>query len=105
MKNYALALTALTLGLTACVNTPEADPYRHIKIVDSAEVTSCKLIGNLSTNAMAPYGMFSGTAHETVVELARKQGFKMGATHLVLNAPLTEGDNVGLTGRAYVCAP
>ena len=27
----------------------------------------------LSTNAMAPYGMFSGTAHETVIELARKQ--------------------------------
>lgn len=105
MKAFTVAIIAATLGLTACVNTEEADPYRHIKVVDSAEVVNCKLIGNLSTNAMAPYGLFSGTAHETVVELARKQGFKMGATHLVLNAPVTEGDNIGLTGRAYVCNP
>lgn len=105
MKQTALLLTTLALGLTACVNTPEADPYRHIQIVDSSEVTSCKLIGNLSTNAMAPYGMFSGTAHDTVIELARKQGFKMGATHLVLNAPGKDGDYVTMTGRAYTCAP
>lgn len=105
MKKFALLLSAVTLGLTACVNTEETDPYRHIKVVDSSEVTGCKLIGNLSTNAMAPYGMFKGTANDTVIELARKQGFKMGATHLVLNAPGKDGDYVTMTGRAYVCAP
>jgi uncharacterized lipoprotein NlpE involved in copper resistance len=104
MKITALAaLALLSLGLTACVNTEEADPYRHIQVVDSDAVASCKYIGNLSTSSMAPYGMFSGTAHETVVELARKEGFKMGATHVVLNAPTKEGDNITLHGKAYIC--
>ncbi|OFW89304.1 MAG: hypothetical protein A3J37_03635 [Alphaproteobacteria bacterium RIFCSPHIGHO2_12_FULL_45_9] len=103
MNKTTLILAAIALGLTGCVNTPETDPYRHIQVVDSDAVTSCKLVGNLSASSMAPYGLFSGTAHETVVELGRKEGFKLGATHVVLNAPTTTGDTVSLTGKAYVC--
>lgn len=107
MKKTAMILSTITLGLagglTGCVVTPGADPYKNIKIVDSNDVLSCKHIGNLSTSSMAPYGLFSGTAHESVVELAKKEGSKLGATHLVLNAPTTAGDTISLNGKAYIC--
>ncbi len=105
MNKIAITLAFITLGLTGCMTTPEADPYRHIQVVDSDAVVGCKLVGTLSTSSMAPYGLFSGTAHETVIELGRKEGFKLGATHVVLNAPTTTGDTVSLTGKAYICNP
>lgn len=107
MTKTALILGTITLGLvsglTGCVVTPEADPYKNIKIVESDNVLPCKLIGNLSSSSIAPYGLFSGTAHESVIDLAKKEGHKLGATHLVLNAPMTAGDTVSLNGKAYIC--
>jgi len=109
MKKHTIAKTILTIALitpalTGCISTDE-DPYPNMKIVDGNAVASCKLLGNISATSTTPYGFFSETAHESLIKMAKKEGYKLGASHIVLDAEKNNDDTLSTNGKAYICAP
>jgi len=101
MKIVILGMALATLGLTGCMTTDE-DPYPDIKAVDVIAVSGCKHIGSLSSSSKN-FGLFSGTANDTRLQLIKKEAYKIKATHIVLDAPVEDGNTTVTTAGAYVC--
>lgn len=109
MKKHALLKSLLTIALispllTGCVSTDE-DPYPNLKIVGANAVVSCKLVGNISATSTTPYGFFTETANESLIRMAKKEGYKLGASHIVLDDTKNNDDTLSTNGKAYICAP
>jgi hypothetical protein len=97
-----IILAFCPLALTACMTTDE-DPYPNIKIVDAQSVASCKLNGNISTSSTTPYGLFTETANDATLNMAKKEAYKLGANRVVLDEPARSGDTITMNGHAYSC--
>lgn len=101
MKPHFLIPVVTMLMLSGCVGAPD-DPYPNIKIVDQIAVMGCKHIGNLSSSSKN-YGFFTETATESRLQMAKKEAYKLGATHIVLDAPVEDGNATVSNGAAYIC--
>ena len=100
MRLFLAILAISTLTLSACATNN--DPYYKTKIVTADAVAHCRLIGNISSSSHN-YGLFNETANEARLKNAKKSGYNLGATHLVL-APAVENGNTTITdGKAYIC--
>jgi hypothetical protein len=99
MKIISATLLCLSLGLSACV-TP-MDNVQPMAKIDM--VTNCKSVGNISSSSVAPYGFFTGKAKESILNLAKREGGKLGATHVVLDNPTSIDDTISVDGKAYSC--
>jgi hypothetical protein len=102
MKASLFAFLLLSLGLTACV-TPMDKNVPMAKIATIDMVTNCKPVGNISSSSVAPYGFFTEKAKKSILDLAKREGGKLGATHIVLDNPATIDDTISVNGKAYLC--
>ena len=93
----ALVSSALLIG---CASTE--DPYFKTKIVSANEVAGCRLIGNLSSSSQN-YGLFTETANKNRLKNAKRSGYNLGATHIVLDPPVENGGVTMTNGKAYSC--
>ncbi len=100
MKAALITASLAALALTACASND--DPYYKTKIVTPNVVAGCKYIGNLSSSSQN-YGFFNETANEKRIQNAKKSGYNLGATHIVLDPPVENGNTTITNGKAYVC--
>lgn len=100
MKKILMIALASSALLTACASTE--DPYFKTKISSANEVAGCRLIGNLSSSSQN-YGLFTETANKNRLKNAKRSGYNLGATHIVLDPPVTNGSTTMTTGKAYSC--
>ena len=102
MKIISAALLCLSLGLSGCV-TPMDNAQPDVKIVSKDMVANCKTVGNISSSSEAPYGFFTEKAKKSILNLSKREGGKLGATHIVLDNPTTIDDTISVNGKAYRC--
>lgn len=103
MKILPVTLLCLSLAVSGCVVTPMDDAQPTVKVVSSDMVTHCQSVGNISSSSTAPYGFFKERANESIVDLAKREGTKLGATHIVLSTPVAIDDTITINGKAYLC--
>jgi hypothetical protein len=103
MKILSVTLLCLSLLVSGCVVTPMDDNKPTVKVVSMDMVTNCQSIGNISSSSTAPYGFFKERANESIVDLAKREGLKLGATHIVLSPPVAIDDTISINGKAYRC--
>lgn len=94
------SLMAIALLLTACATTE--DPHPNILIVSQNIVMGCKHVGHISTSSKN-YGLFTETASEARVKNAKIEAAKLGATHIVMTAPVKQDGTTTNEGEAYIC--
>ncbi|PZP56857.1 MAG: hypothetical protein DI586_02250 [Micavibrio aeruginosavorus] len=101
MKPYFLASIAIAaVTLAACASND--DPYYKTKISTPNIVAGCKYIGNISSSSQN-YGFFNETANEQRIKNAKKSGYNLGATDIVLDPAIENGNTTITNGKAYVC--
>lgn len=103
MKIISAVLLSVSLGLSGCVVTPMDDVKPTVKVVSMDMVANCKSIGNISSSSATPYGFFTEKAKASILDLAKREGVKLGATHIVLSTPVTIDDTISINGKAYHC--
>ncbi len=100
MKKILALFVVTSAALTGCATND--DPYYKIKVVDPSFVMGCKLVGNISSTSQN-YGLFNETANDKRLALAKKSAYNLGATHIVLDKPVEDGNTTITEGKAYVC--
>lgn len=100
MKKF-LAIAFLSSALLAACASND-DPYFKTKIASANEVAGCRLIGNLSSSSQN-YGLFTETAQNKRLQNAKRSGYNLGATHIVLDPPVENGSVTMTNGKAYSC--
>lgn len=103
MKILSVTLLCLSLLVSGCVVTPMDDAKPTVKVVNIDMVANCQSIGNISSSSTAPYGFFKERANESILDLAKREGTKLGATHIVLSNPVNIDDTISINGKAYRC--
>ena len=102
-KFFAPLSLSVSLALLAGCVTTIPDPYPNIKIATAGAVANCKHVGHFSANATTPYGLFTGRAEDSLREMVKKEAYKLGATDIVLDTPITTDDDMTVNGKAYIC--
>lgn len=95
-----LAFALATVALAGCMSNE--DPYYKIKVVTPNTVVGCKLIGNLTASSKN-FGLFNETAEKERIRNAKQSGYNLGATHIVLDPQIENGNTTITTGKAYSC--
>ncbi len=100
MKAALITASLATLALASCASND--DPYYKTKISTANVVAGCKYIGNISSSSQN-YGFFNETANEHRLKNAKKSGYNLGATDIVLEPAIENGNTTITNGKAYVC--
>lgn len=100
MKKVLMLSVVSTALLAGCVSN--TDPYYKIKIVNADAVAGCRLIGNI-TSSSQNYGFFNETAEKHRLRNAKQSGYNLGATHIVLEPAIENGNTTITDGKAYAC--
>ena len=100
MKKILMTVIASSALLMACASN--SDPYFKTKIASANEVAGCRFIGNLSSSSQN-YGLFTETANKNRLQNAKRSGYNLGASHIVLDPPIENGGATMTNGKAYSC--
>lgn len=101
-KLILLLGTGSVITLSACTTTIP-DPHPNIRMSTANTVVGCKHVGHVSANAATPYGLFSGRAEDALREGIKNEGYKLGATDIVLSPLVKTEDDISVNGQAYIC--
>ncbi|MEM7208511.1 MAG: DUF4156 domain-containing protein [Pseudomonadota bacterium] len=89
-----LIATVATIGLSGCAFVDKTDGGKKVRVLTSAEVTTCRKIGNTRTSVTASVAGIERPAETVANELetvGRNSAAEMGGDTIVAATPIEDG--------------